>query len=223
MGSMTASTRPRGAYAKSAARREEILASALTVFGEKGFEGLSLTAIAEAVGVSREALRYYFSSREELLLAVIDERDARSIAVVSDLSPHESVMRHVEASIERQQGDRGLVSLYLSLAATASHGSESTRTFFADRFAQMRMNIAEAICVDQDRGRIRSDLPAPILSALVIAAMDGLQEQWLLDEAVDVAAGLRALDVLLTPTSTAQEGRTEEASQSRQVTREVGE
>ena len=220
MGVMSVSTRARGAYAKSAVRREEILASALTVFGEKGLDGLSLTAIAEVVGVSREALRYYFSSREELLLALIDARDARSIAVVSDLSPDESLMRHVEASIELQRGDKGLVSLYLSLAATASHGSESTRKFFADRFAQMRTNIAEAICVDQDRGRIRSDLPAPILSALIIAAMDGLQEQWLLDEAVDVAAGLRALEVLLTPTSTAQEGRTGEP-QSRQVTREV--
>ena len=189
----------RGPYAKTAARREEILRSALIVFAEKGFDGTSLTAIGEAVGVTREALRHYFSSRQELLLALVEARDTRSKDLISDIPHDEPVMRRVEASAERQRSDKGLVSLYTSLVATALHSGDASKRFFTDRFAALRAGVARAVELDQERGLIRADIPAQKLAALILAVSDGLQQQWLLDESIDVADGLRILETLLTP------------------------
>ncbi len=52
-------------------RREEILQRASEVFGRKGVSRTSFEDIAREVGITREAIYYYFKSRMEILLEVI--------------------------------------------------------------------------------------------------------------------------------------------------------
>lgn len=56
---------------KSEARREAIMAVALNVFREVGFDAASMSQIAARVGGSKATLYNYFSSKEELLLAAM--------------------------------------------------------------------------------------------------------------------------------------------------------
>ena len=49
----------------------------------------------------------------------------------------------------------------------------------------------------QSVGRLRDDVDPELVAALVVAASDGLQTQWLLDPAVDHEAALAMLDHLL--------------------------
>ncbi|MDJ0762357.1 MAG: TetR/AcrR family transcriptional regulator [Myxococcota bacterium] len=49
-----------------------ILEEALRLFATRGFEGTSVQAVAEAVGIKNASLLYYFKSKEKLLDAVID-------------------------------------------------------------------------------------------------------------------------------------------------------
>jgi AcrR family transcriptional regulator len=53
--------------------RQEILKQATRLFAAHGFDGTSLKAIAEAVGVRKPSLLYHFASKEKLRLAVLDE------------------------------------------------------------------------------------------------------------------------------------------------------
>src|SRR3954468_23776506 len=48
--------------------RETILATALQLFGEKGYDGTSLRQIADAVGTTKAAVYYHFPAKEQLLL-----------------------------------------------------------------------------------------------------------------------------------------------------------
>ena len=73
-------TTRRGAYGKGVRRRQEILDRAIEVFAARGAEGTSLRAIGEAIGVSHAALKHYFASREELLIAVYRAAEERSTA-----------------------------------------------------------------------------------------------------------------------------------------------
>ena len=66
-----------GSYSKGIARRREILDRAIEVFRDRGADGTSLRRIAEAIGVSHGALLHYFSSREELLVAVYEHAERR--------------------------------------------------------------------------------------------------------------------------------------------------
>ncbi|MBD9665508.1 TetR/AcrR family transcriptional regulator [Variovorax sp. VRV01] len=56
---------------KTEAKREAIVQVASEVFRELGFEGASMVEIAARVGGSRATLYGYFSSKEELFVAVI--------------------------------------------------------------------------------------------------------------------------------------------------------
>lgn len=189
--------RPRGAYAKGLARRQEILDAAIEVFARRGADRTSLRAIAQAVGVTHAALIHHFGSLERLLVEVYEEserrleRDARARG---DVSPVD-IMR---MSAERNRGVPGLVQLYTALVASAlEEGHPAATRFAAQRFARLRALLVEQIKSRQQDGRIRPDLDADQAAALIIAASDGLQTQLLLDPEVDQVGALGLLDDLL--------------------------
>ena len=52
--------------------REDILEAAAQVFRQKGFHGASMQDIAEAVNLQKASLYYHVSSKQEILLALLD-------------------------------------------------------------------------------------------------------------------------------------------------------
>src|SRR3954449_3709684 len=79
----------RGPYAKTAARQQEILDTALEVFAQQGFRGASLREIAERVGLSQAGVLHHFDSKEALLAAVLEQRDSQNNALfAADLAAH---------------------------------------------------------------------------------------------------------------------------------------
>lgn len=194
-------SRQRGTYAKGIARRQEILDRAIEVFAERGADRTSLRAIAREVGVTHAALTHYFGSLEELLVAVYEESTVparQPSAPAEDATP-------VEMMIESARINRaipGLVQLYSTLVATAlEEGHPAARTFATGRFARLRARLADTVRHQQDEGRIRDDIDPDAVAALVVAASDGLQTQWLLDENAPQHEALALLDRLLRPAS----------------------
>jgi hypothetical protein len=76
-------------------------------------------------------------------------------------------------------------------------GHPAARAFATQRFARLRGALSEQIRRSQADGRIRADLDADQVAALVIAASDGLQTQTLLDPDVDQVQTLAMLEKLL--------------------------
>ena len=194
-------SRQRGTYAKGIARRQEILDRAIEVFAERGADRTSLRAIAREVGVTHAALTHYFGSLEELLVAVYEESTVparQPSAPAEDATP-------VEMMIESARINRaipGLVQLYSTLVATAlEEGHPAARTFVTGRFTRLRARLADIVRHQQDEGRIRDDIDPDAVAALVVAASDGLQTQWLLDETAPQHEALALLDRLLRPAS----------------------
>lgn len=66
---MTASARPRSRIQQR--NRELILDAALELFSQHGFRGATLDQIAEAAGLSKPNLLYYFRSKEEVHKALL--------------------------------------------------------------------------------------------------------------------------------------------------------
>jgi TetR/AcrR family transcriptional regulator len=65
--SATRQTRP-----SADATRERILAAALDVFSERGFDGAATREIAARAGVTQPLLNYHFSAKDELWRAAVD-------------------------------------------------------------------------------------------------------------------------------------------------------
>ncbi|HAS33543.1 TetR/AcrR family transcriptional regulator [uncultured Microbacterium sp.] len=187
----------RGSYAKGIARRQEILDRAIEVFAERGSKRTSLRAIASEVGVTHAALTHYFGSLDELLVAVYVESGRRSDAreEPAEESTPAATMRR---SAQQNRSIPGLVQLYSSLVAAAlEDGHPAPQEFITTRFARLRREMALRVSRLQDDGVIRPDVDPALVAALVIAASDGLQVQWLLDPDVDHEGALAMLDALL--------------------------
>lgn len=61
--------------------------------------------------------------------------------------------------------------------------------YFRDRYAGLRVFVAEALAEACELGQVRADLNVEHTANAIIAVMDGLQVQWLLaPDSVDVAA-----------------------------------
>lgn len=186
----------RGSYAKGVARRQEILDRAIEVFARRGSDRTSLRAIAEEVGVTHAALKHYFGSLEELLVEVYRESERRGDRdpVDADVTPIEMLRGWTQSNREVQ----GLVQLYSTLVASAlEEGHPAAREFATSRFARIRADLAQRVRHNQESGRIRADVDPAAVAALVIAASDGLQTQWLLDADAPQDAALSLLEQLL--------------------------
>ena len=88
-----AKTRP----TRSESQRQSILDAASLLFIEKGFGGTNINAIADAMGVTRTALYYYFPSKESILDALTDGvtqqagRLADTVSARDELPPAEAL------------------------------------------------------------------------------------------------------------------------------------
>ncbi|OBB02131.1 TetR family transcriptional regulator, partial [Mycobacteriaceae bacterium 1482268.1] len=65
-------------------RRGQLLAALIDAFADGGIGDRSLREIAEAVGTSHRMLLHHFGSRDELLLAIVDEVERRQMAGLPD-------------------------------------------------------------------------------------------------------------------------------------------
>lgn len=195
--SPAAAASPRGRYPKGIARRQEILDKAIEVFARRGSKRTSLRAIAQEVGVTHAALTHYFGSLEELLVAVYRESERRSDGT-EPLPPDATPATGMRIAAERNRRVPGLVQLYSTLTAHAIEDDHPAAQEFATaRFARLRHEISGQVRELQASGRIRSDVDPVLVAALIVAASDGLQTQWLLDPEVDHEGALEMLDGLL--------------------------
>jgi AcrR family transcriptional regulator len=67
---------------KRAANRQRLLDAALEVFSERGYYGATIEEIVEESGLSNGALYYNFRNKEDLFLALFDQRIEARIAAV---------------------------------------------------------------------------------------------------------------------------------------------
>lgn len=189
-----------GSYSKGVARRQEILDRAIEVFRERGADGTSLRRIATAIGVSHAALLHYFDSREQLLVAVYEYAESKrdTAKMYTDISALDVLVKAAMINVEVP----GMVELYTTLVASslAADGTPSNE-FFSARFARIRGELTERLGKEQSAGLLRQDVDPADMAALIIAASDGLQIQWLLEPSVELERTLETFAVLLAPTT----------------------
>jgi TetR/AcrR family transcriptional regulator, regulator of cefoperazone and chloramphenicol sensitivity len=96
-------------YSRGEDTRARVIASALRLFGQRGFEGASTRDIAVDAGVNAPALQYYFSSKEGLYLACVEHMVARLWSHVGDAT------RRVEELLAKRADNAALIAAYCSI------------------------------------------------------------------------------------------------------------
>jgi AcrR family transcriptional regulator len=175
--------------ARSEERRADILRAALEVIAERGYRGASLGSVAERVGLTQQGLLHYFPTKEALLVAVLQERDAWD---TSGGPGRESWRLDLLDSLVEYNAMRpGIVQTFSALLGESVTDGHPAREFFTERYAQVRASMATVLRMEFGE-RLPGGLTPERAAPLITAVMDGLQYQWLLDpEAVDMPAAFR--------------------------------
>lgn len=98
-------------YARGEETRARIVAAALKMFGERGFDGASTRDIAAAAGVNAPALQYYFDSKEGVFLACVQHIMGGFWQYMS------GVVEVAEQALARDAGDEALIEAFCAIQA----------------------------------------------------------------------------------------------------------
>ncbi len=191
-------TATRGPYAKSAARRSEIIASATAVFGTHGYHGGSLRQIAKQLDVGLTTVMHHFPTKVSLLSAVLEQEDAADTDFIAR-SARDGFIPVVLAIVERNLRRRELVRMFSIVQAEATHPDHEAHAWLLRRYTAVIDDYSAAIAHDRSVGRLGSDVDPRMLADLIIGAWEGIQVRWLADDTDPVAAMRVALDALLRP------------------------
>ncbi|MGH3446803.1 MAG: TetR/AcrR family transcriptional regulator [Nocardioidaceae bacterium] len=119
---------PRGRDTKG-----EIIAVAMRMFVDRGYDKTALREIAEEIGVTKAALYYHFRTKEEIVRAAFDEHAARVDTVVAQLEEMPAGPERDKEVVNRLQelfsGDSGLAMRFgqVNPAALAREDFGETR------------------------------------------------------------------------------------------------
>ena len=129
--------------ARSAKTRAAILAAAGRIFADSGLAGARTDAIAEAAGVNKAMLYYYFRDKDALYQAVLEEQfqafNRQALAVLTAPGPaREVLLRYVGLHLDFLSARHRYAALFQQLMMTdATTLHRLVRLYFTPRAAAL--------------------------------------------------------------------------------------
>jgi AcrR family transcriptional regulator len=177
---------------------EKLFEAAAHVFEEQGIGGASIEAIAAAAGFTRGAFYSNFASKDELIIAMLEDHVEQSIRRSLELlARHTSLADFIEAlkTTDRSQQDPLARSplLHIEMILYVAR-AEKRRPELAKRLRARRQLVADIVETTlKSSGRTASANPA-WTAAIVLALEDGFRLHRLIDpETTPADSFLRAI------------------------------
>jgi len=175
VGARVANPRP-----ETAEKRQRILDAAMSIFAARGYNNGSLIEIGEVAGVSHTGVIHHFGSKDQLLIAMLEYRDDSDVAELEGkhIPDGAALFDHLVRTVELNTERPGVVQLYAVLSADSVTEGHPAQDYFRARFVGLREMV---------RGALKDVVPEAVddrldlAASTIIATMDGLQVQWLLD------------------------------------------
>ena len=168
--------------AKGEDRRQRILTVAERLLARNGWRATSLAQIAKEAGVTPAGLLHHFESKEQLLNAVLDARDADDDAHADYRSG--DLITELSRVPERFARAPELVGTFTVLLAENIAPDAPLHDRMHKRYRAAVDIIAELIKRGQSDGRYRQDFDAANKAVEILAFINGMETLWLLDPSI---------------------------------------
>ncbi|WP_149562919.1 TetR/AcrR family transcriptional regulator [Streptomyces cacaoi] len=174
---------------------EQVLDAALCVYAARGEQGLTVSAVTEASGVSPGSLYHHFGSLEGLL-------DALTMRWLGRLL--DALATALEPARTARAGVRALVRAYFAFVREHPEAARLVHSARADHhgmghageirdFQQVRISsIAGWVGARQASGEL-APLPGPFIESLVLGPVVGAARRWIAVGDIDLDEALRTL------------------------------
>jgi AcrR family transcriptional regulator len=126
---------------------ERILEEATRLFVAKGYAGISMREISEAVGVSKAGLYYYFKDKEALFMAILNANLDRLGSLIQEArqagaTTREQVSGMMHAIFDQAPNQRAIIRL---ASQEMAHLSQATRAEFGRAYQDKFIHQVEEI------------------------------------------------------------------------------
>lgn len=179
-------------------RLSQILTVSAGLIAERGFWGLTLRDVALACGITEGGVLHHVGSKDQLLVAVLEYRDAVDLAQLASLLGVDpevfdsgrdvsvGLRELCEALVLRNARQPEIVRLYTVLNGESLDPAHPAHEYFRDR-ERWALDLFAA-AADPAWGE------PELVAREVLAAMDGMQLRWLRDlDGVDLEAEWRRM------------------------------
>jgi TetR/AcrR family transcriptional repressor of nem operon len=158
--------------------RDRLIAEGLKSLILKGFDGIGLNAILHSAGVPKGSFYYFFKSKEEFAIAVLDayERQAIYLHYFTDTScsPLQRLRNYFDAVERLHLAEAPLAGcLYGVLSQTAAARSPEIRAKLAKVFSTWEGQLRRLLEEAQAIGEVDPNLDAKNAAAFLIDCYEG--------------------------------------------------
>lgn len=138
---------------------DRIIATATSLFVERGFSGVAMREISEACGITKAALYYHFASKAKLLYAVcksyLDVNAAVVEAVIAEGGTYEAQLRMLVHQLFQVPGERRAI-LRLAMHDLDSLDPDDHEAFLEDYRERFTDPVERIFTEGAARGEFRS-------------------------------------------------------------------
>lgn len=180
-----------------AERERQALEAAHALFAERGYAGVTMDDVADAVGVTKPLLYKYFGNKERLYLACMEPAGDLLIRTVLDAvtptaTPAEALRAGLMAFFEFLEGDRDAWRVLFDETLPVSGEVAQRVAEYRDRVTEL---VATAVLTQLPPGRRGMDrAEVEALSAAVLGSAEALGRWWLRTEAI---SSVQAAELLI--------------------------
>ena len=173
---------------KTSDRRAVILDAALKTFVKRGYPDTKVAEIAAGAGVAEGTLYNYFQSKEELLLALFDEKWGMIISEISRKierldDPNKKLKAIFATVVMMFKKDRHLAELFM---VDIKQSSIFMNNYTINRIVEF-LDLIEAILEEgKQKGIYRKDLNTRVAKMIIFGAAQGILLSWVLGESAAV-------------------------------------
>ena len=157
--------------------RDRIVTTAARLFSESGYEHTSLSQVAREAQVSKALILWHFDSKEKLFRAALGrtlEPYFIDVEELEGLDEAAQIERLVDLFYEFVRDNVYSVRFLLTLMIRGESKPDDITARVNDLYRIFRSLLADIIETGRQSGRFRADVDARLDAALILAALDGL-------------------------------------------------
>ncbi|MFC9238127.1 TetR/AcrR family transcriptional regulator [Streptomyces decoyicus] len=179
------------------ARRRQLIDATIDLISTRGYPATSLSAIAERAGLSKAAVLYHFSSKDNLTRAALEQVMEQFGAYVTErvaraAGPRDAIVAYVRAMIGYQQAHRRQVRVITEMLLDDEGGTRLKTPGSHDTGGRWQA-LADLLEEGRQEGALR-EFDTRTVALAIGGAIDGVIAHWLVHPELDLDAAAAELE-----------------------------
>lgn len=155
---------------------ETLLAVAVEVFNERGYDGTSMEHLSQAAGISKSSIYHHVRGKEELLRRAVGRAVDGLFGILAESGAHRGRAMERLEYVTRRTVDVLLAELPYVTLLLRVRGNTDTERWAMERRREFDHQVAELLRAAGAEGDLRTDVEARLATRLLFGMINSIVE-----------------------------------------------